>query len=128
MMRSDTHFQVPIMADESATYIHESFFIAKTRAGNAFALKPCKHGGLLETKKIAAIAEAVGFGLYGGTMIESSLGTAQCASVYATIHDFQFGTELFGPLLYKDRVTVQELAFKDFGNRYTGWARIWPRY
>lgn len=114
MTRLSKHFQVPIMADESSTYIHEAFFIAKNRAGNAFALKPCKHGGLLETKKVAAIAEAVGFGLYGGTMIESSLGTAICASVYATIPDFQFGTELFGPLLYKDKITVQQLEFKDF--------------
>ena len=114
MSRLTKRFDVPIMADESATYTHDCYFIAKNRAGNCMALKPCKHGGLLETKKVAGIAEAAGFGLYGGTMIESSLGSAMALSVYATIPSFEFGTELFGQFLYKDRITVDELEVKDF--------------
>lgn len=114
MSRLTKRFDVPIMADESATYTHDSYFIAKNRAGNSLALKPCKHGGLLETKKVAAIAEAAGLGLYGGTMIESSLGSAMALSVYSTIFDFEFGVELFGQFLYKDRITVEELEVKDF--------------
>lgn len=114
MARLTERFDVPIMADESSTYVHDTYRIAKTRAGNSIALKPCKHGGLLETKKVAAIAEGAGLGLYGGTMIESSLGSAMALSVYATIHDFEFGTELFGQFLYKDRITVEELEVKDF--------------
>ncbi|WIV12287.1 muconate/chloromuconate family cycloisomerase [Proteiniborus sp. MB09-C3] len=114
MARLTQKFDVPIMADESSTYIHDCFLIAKHRAGNCIALKPCKHGGLLETKKVAAIAEAAGFGLYGGTMIESSLGSAMALSVYSTISAFEFGTELFGQFLYKDRITVDELQVKDY--------------
>lgn len=114
MARLTERFKVPIMADESANSVHEVYQIAKHRSGNCIALKPCKHGGLLETKKVAAIAEGAGFGLYGGTMIESSLGTAVCASVYATIPAFEFGTELFGPMLFKDQITVYEVKFENY--------------
>lgn len=114
MSRLTQRFDVPIMADEAATYIHDCYFIAKNRAGNCMALKPCKHGGLLETKKVAGIAEAAGMGLYGGTMIESSLGSAMALSVYATMPQFEFGTELFGQFLYKDSITKDSLEVKDF--------------
>lgn len=114
MSRLTNRFDVPIMADESSTYIHDCFFIAKHRAGNCFALKPCKHGGLLETKKVAGIAEASGMGLYGGTMIESSLGSAMALAVYATMPVFEFGTELFGQFLYKDSITKTDLEVRDF--------------
>lgn len=114
MQRLTKKFDVPIMADEAATSIHEVFQIIKHRAGNCIALKPCKSGGLTETVKVAGIAEAAGFGLYGGTMIESSLGTAVCAQIYATLPNFTFGTELFGPLLFKDSITTNEIEYKDF--------------
>lgn len=114
MARLTERFDVPIMADESTTYLQDCYRIAKQRAGNCVALKPCKHGGLLETKKVAAVMEGAGLGLYGGTMIESSLGSAMALSVYSTIHGFEFGTELFGQFLFKDRITVEELEVKDF--------------
>lgn len=114
MTRLTERFDVPIMADESSTYVHDTYSIIKNRAGDSIALKPCKHGGLLETKKVAGIAEGAGVGLYGGTMIESTLGSSMALSVYSTIHEFEFGTELFGQFLFKDRITVEELEVKDF--------------
>lgn len=109
MIRLTNRFKVPIMADESANTVQDSFQIAKHRAGSAIALKVCKAGGMTQTKKVAAIAEGAGLSLYGGTMIESSLGTAICAQLYATIPEFKFGTELFGPLLFKDNITVNNI-------------------
>src|SRR5690606_12974262 len=76
--------------------------------------KPCKHGGLTQTKKVAGIAEAAGLSLYGGTMIESSLGTAICAQLYATLPEMKFGSESFGPLLFKDNVTTNSIKFENF--------------
>ena len=114
MSRLTAKFSVPIMADEAATSIQDVFRIAKTRAGNSIALKPCKHGGMTQTKKVVGIAEAAGIGLYGGTMIESSLGTAAFAQLYSTIADLKFGTEIFGPLLFKDNVTANEIKFENF--------------
>lgn len=114
MARLTSRFKVPIMADESANSIQDCFQIAKHRAGNSIALKVCKAGGMTQTKKVAAIAEAAGIGLYGGTMIESSLGTAICAQLYATIPEMKFGTELFGPLLFKDTITVNDIQYENF--------------
>ncbi|MFZ7132813.1 MAG: enolase C-terminal domain-like protein, partial [Eubacteriales bacterium] len=114
MKRLTSKFNVPIMSDESSTGLHDSYRIIKERAGNSIALKPCKHGGLIETQKIAAIAEGAGFGLYGGTMIESTLGNALCASVYSTISEFEFGVELFGPLLYQDKITNEDMEWKNY--------------
>ena len=42
MSRLTARFKVPIMADEAANSIQEVFQIAKHRAGNCIALKPCK--------------------------------------------------------------------------------------
>ena len=114
MSRLTAKFKVPIMADEAANSIQDVFHIAKHRAGNCIALKPCKAGGLTQTKKVAGIAEAAGIGLYGGTMIESSLGTAICAQLYATIPEMKFGTEIFGPLLFKDDLTLEPIKFENF--------------
>ncbi|CAD2081365.1 muconate cycloisomerase I [Jeotgalicoccus coquinae] len=114
MSRLTERFDVSILADEAATSLHDTYRIIKARAGDAIALKPAKHGGILETKKIAGIAEAAGFGLYGGTMIESTIGNAVAASVYSTIPEFKFGTEIFGPLLYKDKLTLENIEVKDF--------------
>ena len=114
MARLTERFDVSIMADESATYLKDVYRIAKTRSGDSIALKPSKHGGLLETKKVAAIAEGAGLGLYGGTMIETSLGSAMALSVYATMNEFEFGTELFGQFLFKDSITVEQLEVKDY--------------
>lgn len=114
MKRLTEKFDVPILSDESSTTLNDTYRIIKERAGNSIALKPCKHGGLIETQKVAAIAEGAGFGLYGGTMIESSLGNALCASVYSTISEFKFGVELFGPLLYQDKITVEDIEYENF--------------
>ena len=114
MARLTERFDVTILADEAATSIETTFQIAKHRFGNAIALKPCKTGGLLATKKQAAIAEAAGLDLYGGTMIESSIGTAACAQLYATLPTLKFGTEIFGPLLFKDDVVTTGLTFENF--------------
>ncbi|WEA47092.1 muconate cycloisomerase family protein [Priestia aryabhattai] len=114
MSRLSSRFKVPIMADESIGTIQEAYQIAKHRAADIFALKVPKAGGLTATKKVAAIAEASGIPMYGGTMIESSLGTAICAQLYSTIPEITFGTELFGPLLFKDNVTINQIEYEDF--------------
>ena len=114
MARLTSRFKVPIMADESLGSIQSAYQLSKMRAGNVFALKVGKAGGLMATKKTAGIAEAAGIGLYGGTMIESSLGTAICAQLYSTMPEMAFGTELFGPLLFKDDITVNPIQYENF--------------
>ncbi|MDB5771386.1 MAG: muconate cycloisomerase [Burkholderiales bacterium] len=114
MARLAMNNRVGIMADESVGTIQEAFELAKTAAADVFALKVTKAGGIANTKKVAAIAEGAGIGLYGGCMLETSVGTAAYAHTFATIAGIDQGCELFGPMLLKDTITVQDLEYRDF--------------
>lgn len=114
MKRLTQRFSLSIMADESARSIQDVFRIAKNHSADSISLKVPKHGGITETKKAAAIAESAGLQLYGGTMIDTALGTAAAAHVYATLPAFAFDTELFGPLLYQEQVSFNTIQYENF--------------
>jgi muconate cycloisomerase len=61
----------------------------------------------------AAVAEAAGIGLYGGTMLEGSIGTAATAHALAALPSLGWGTELFSPLLLKEDIVACGLSFED---------------
>jgi muconate/chloromuconate cycloisomerase len=103
-----------IMADESVDTVQSAFELAKGTCADVFALKLTKAGGIAATKKVAAIAEAAGIGLYGGCMLETAVGTAAYAQVFATIPGIDQGCELFGHLLLKDTITAQTIELRDF--------------
>ena len=77
-----------------------------------FAVKIGKSGGLSAVRRVAAIAEAAGLACYGGTTIETSLGTAASAHVFCTTSSLSWGTELFGPLLLADDITVEPVTYQ----------------
>jgi hypothetical protein len=52
---------------------------------------------------VAAIGDAAGIELYGGTMLEGAIGTIASAHAFATFRELQWGTELFGPLLLTEK-------------------------
>lgn len=84
---------------------------ARNRAAGAFSLKLVKYGGLLRTLKVATIAEAAGLSLFGGTMLENSIGTAASAQLFSTVSRLDWGCQLFGPELFSDGLTVEQLVF-----------------
>jgi muconate cycloisomerase len=90
-------------------------FDAKQHGADVVALKIAKAGGLLPTKSVAAIALAGGLALYGGTMLEGTIGTVASLHAFASLPQvFPFGTELFGPLLLKDDIVQQRPAYSNF--------------
>ena len=62
----------------------------------------------------AVVADAAGVGLYGGTLLEGSVGSVAAAHVFAACPTMAWGTELFGPLLLTDDVVVQRPEYRDF--------------
>lgn len=115
MVRLSERFALPVMADESVSTPEEALAFAKVRAASVFALKISKSGGLSGTRRVAAIAESAGIGLYGGTMLEGSIGTIASLHVFSSISQpFSFGTELFGPLLLRDDIVLARPAYGDF--------------
>ena len=103
-----------IMADESVDTVQSAFALASGACADVFALKLTKAGGIANTIKVAAIAEAAGIGLYGGCMLETAIGTAAYAQVFASLAGINHGCELFGPLLLKDTIAVNTIELRDF--------------
>ncbi|OCC06999.1 muconate cycloisomerase [Labrys sp. WJW] len=107
-------FPVALMADEALTGPESAFEIAKAAGADVFAVKIEQNGGLYNAQRVAAIADAAGIGLYGGTMLEGAVGTIASAQVFSTFADLQWGTELFGPLLLTEEILRRPLDYSDF--------------
>jgi muconate cycloisomerase len=102
-----------IMADETVCTPHDAMQLSRLNACHVFSLKVAKHGGLLRTRKVAAIAEAADIDWYGGTMLETSLGSAASAHVFSTLGASHHGCELFGPQLLVDDIVETRMPIRD---------------
>ncbi len=100
---------IDILADEALTGPAVAAQFAAAKSASGFALKPQRDGGLMDTLATAAAAEAANLRCYGGTMLETSLGTAAVAAVCAAVVDLSWGSELFGPLRLAADITTTSL-------------------
>ncbi|CAH0158533.1 muconate cycloisomerase family protein [Pseudomonas mediterranea] len=114
MVRLNAMSPAPIMADESIECVEDAFNLAREGAASVFALKIAKNGGPRAALRTAAIAEAAGVGLYGGTMLEGSIGTLASAQAFVTLNKLAWGSELFGPLLLTEDLLCEPLIYRDF--------------
>jgi muconate cycloisomerase len=107
-------FPVPLMADEILQGPESAFDIARNQGADIFAIKIEQSGGLFAAQRVAAIADAAGIELYGGTMLEGAFSTVASAHLFASFANLQWGTELFGPLLITEEILTQPLDYSDF--------------
>lgn len=114
MARLCARFVVPIMADEALHGPEDAFDLARAAAADVFSLKLTPSGGVRGAAAVAAIAQAAGVGLYGGTLLEGPLGTAAAAQLCACLPRLEWGTELFGPLLLAEELLREPLEYSDF--------------
>lgn len=114
LARLAARFIVPIMADEAVTGPEDALELARLGAADVFALKIAKSGGIFGMLRTAAVGDAAGIALYGGTMLEGAVGTIAAAHGFSTLPQLAWGTELFGPLLVKDDIVTERPVFKDF--------------
>jgi len=105
---------LPVMADESLSGPGSAFDLASSRAADVFAVKIEQSGGLFAAARVGAIADAAGIGLYGGTMLEGSVGTIAAAHLFSAFPQLDWGTELFGPLLLAEEILTEPLVYRDF--------------
>ncbi|MFP6847278.1 MAG: muconate cycloisomerase family protein [Pseudomonas sp.] len=113
-VRLNQRSPAPIMADESIESVEDAFSLAADGAASIFALKIAKNGGLRAVLRTAAIAEAAGIALYGGTMLEGAIGTLASAHAFVTLRQLTWGTELFGPLLLTEEIVSEAPVYRDF--------------
>lgn len=114
LARLAARFDVALMADEAVHDATDAFELAAEAAADVYALKISQAGGLWPTLRAAAVADAAGVGIYGGTLLEGSVGSIAAAHVFAASPQLAWGTELFGPLLLTDDVVVQRPEYRDF--------------
>jgi muconate cycloisomerase len=104
----------PLLVDESVFTAHDMMAVARANAADAVSLKLVKHGGLLALKDVAAIAQAAGIGVYGGCLLESSIGAAAHLQVFATLPRLDWGCEHFGPQILVDDLVERPLRYGNF--------------
>jgi muconate cycloisomerase len=114
MARLCRESMVAIMADEALHGPETAFAIAREAAADVVAVKIAQSGGLFAAGQVAAIAQAAGLGLYGGTMLEGAIGTAASAQLFSTFAALEWGTELFGPLLLTEEILAEPLDYSEF--------------
>lgn len=114
LARLAARFIVPIMADEAVTGPEDALELVRGACADVFALKIAKSGGIYGMLRTAAIADAAGVSLYGGTMLEGSIGSIASAHGFAALPQLSWGTELFGPLLLKDDIVTARPQYRDF--------------
>ncbi|GGD61753.1 muconate/chloromuconate family cycloisomerase [Caballeronia grimmiae] len=114
LARLAARFIVPIMADEGVTGPEDALDLVRDACADVFALKIAKSGGIYGMMRTAAIADAAGVALYGGTMLEGSIGSIASAHGFSALPQLAWGTELFGPLLLKDDIVTNRPQYRDF--------------
>jgi muconate cycloisomerase len=104
----------PIMADECVFDAHDMLAVAQANAADVLSLKLVKHAGLFGLRRVAAVAEAAGVALYGGCLLESSLGAAAHLHAFAGLRALSWGCEHFGPHILTEDLAITPLRIADF--------------
>lgn len=115
LVRLASRFEVPMLADEAVQDARDGFDLAAAGFSGAYALKIAKACGPRGALTLAHVAQAAGIGLYGGTLLEGTIGTAASLHAWATLPELAWGSEMFGPLLLKDDIVAEPLTYHEFG-------------
>jgi L-alanine-DL-glutamate epimerase-like enolase superfamily enzyme len=81
---------VPVLADESVKTLDELEEVARAKAATGVNLKIAKSGGLLNARAIGLAAQARGWAVMVGGMVESRLGMTAAAHLCASLGGVQF--------------------------------------
>lgn len=114
MQQLSQQANITIMADESVQGSKVTFDMASASAADCYSIKIAQSGGLSEAANVAHIATTSGASLYGGTMLESPIGTIASAQLFSTFEQLEWGTELFAPLLLTDSFINETLDYSNF--------------
>ncbi|WFF40646.1 muconate cycloisomerase [Salinicola endophyticus] len=115
LTRLANRFRVPMLADEAVQDAGDGLTLLNAGFSGAFALKIAKAGGPRGALKLAHLARSAGVGLYGGTLLEGTIGTAASLHAWSTLPSLEWGTEMFGPLLLQDDIVTEGLCYHEFG-------------
>lgn len=105
---------IPIEADESMFILHDALDIIKHRAANVINIKILKPGGLMPSKKVAALCEAEGITCLVGSMVEFGVGSVAGLHFAASTPSVQHACELVGPTLFDFDVINEDFSIAEY--------------
>jgi len=85
----------PIMADEAVMSLEQGSTVVARRAADIVSIKLAKLGGILRSKKLAAVCEAAGVPCYAGAMWESGIGIAASLHFACTSPAVRYGSDFY---------------------------------
>jgi muconate/chloromuconate cycloisomerase len=101
----------PILADEAVSTEHDLLNVIEKKAADFISLKVLKSGGIMKSRRIAALAECAGIKCYLGSQVETSVGTSASLHFVITANDFRYGGEIYGPAFFVEDVVKNPLKF-----------------
>lgn len=104
---------VPIMADESNFTTANALDLIRREAVDILSVYPGKHGGILNTMKVTALAAAAGIKCAVGSNLELGIGTAAMLHVgaaQAVIDSTTYPGDFIGPLYHLHDLLTQPLS------------------
>lgn len=107
------HTHIPIVADECILTPQDTMHVAKLDSADRINIKISRDGGIIPSRKIAAIAQAAGQTPFAGSNLELGLGTIASAHLFNALPETSMATELVGPLLLKEDILVSEVEYQN---------------
>jgi L-alanine-DL-glutamate epimerase-like enolase superfamily enzyme len=103
-----------VTADESVLNPAEAMNMVRYEAADAFTIKVAKCGGFLQSKRIAAIADAAGLSCNMGSEHPAGVGTAAMAHFWASTPEITDSIGYGSPLeRFEDDIIKEPIRFKD---------------
>lgn len=85
----------PVMADESVMGLEQGFTVLARHAADMVSIKLAKLGGILRSKKLAAICQSAAIPCYAGAMWESGVGIAASLHFACSSPAVQYGSDFY---------------------------------
>lgn len=104
---------IPIMADESAKSVESLAALARSRAADYVSIYIIGPGGIVNSKKMAAVAQAFRMRGYIGGALESIIGASAGLHLAASSPAIDLGCEMSGQYLMKDDLGTSPLKMED---------------
>lgn len=104
---------IPIMADESAKSLENLAAIAQKRAADYVSIYIIGPGGLTNSKKMAALAQAFRMRGYVGGALESVIGALAGLHLAASSPSIDLGCEMSGQYLLREDVGTEPIQMVD---------------
>lgn len=104
---------IPLGVDESLTSVHDALRIIQTDAADFYSIKTTKHGGLHNSKKIAALVQTSGGELFVNSMIEMGVSVMSGLHFAASTPDlFKIGQALNSVRRLKDDILKEPVLYE----------------